>query len=114
MYDEELLDPETVQQLNEATDTGLRTWEEVVTFHQWVVTTVNNDIPIIEDLTENEKYLEYLKNQLYQLCGKITICIALYKNDDPLKNRYYQIEIQIQTNLVPFHQGWSAAKFSFA
>ena len=46
MEDEELLDPETVQQLNEET-TGIHAEEEFVRFYHWIVTKVNNDLPDI-------------------------------------------------------------------
>ena len=106
---EELLDPETVQQLNEE-NTGIHAEEEFVRFYHWIVTKVNNDLPDIEDITKNEISLENLKKKLYQLCGKMAIYIALSKILDPLKHQESHLEIQVQYKLAPYQQSKSAAK----
>ena len=61
MENNELVDPETFQQLNWAIRDGLKAEKYVCIFHQWIVTTFINDLPNIVDFTEEEEYMNALK-----------------------------------------------------
>ena len=92
---------------------GLKARKQVFIFHQWIVTTINNDLPNIVELMEEEEDLYVLRNELFEDCGKIAVGTALGENMDTLENAGRGPESQIQAKIAPFNQIKAAAKQDF-
>ena len=63
---------------------GFKVKKKVCRLNQWIVTTVNNDLPNIVKLMEEEEYLDVLRKEVCEHCGKIAIATSLGGNMDNL------------------------------
>lgn len=64
---------------------GIEAEKKVYRFHKWLITTMNSDLPPIDDLTENEIEIEKLNEKLNIVKGNIAIQTAMKKNVEELK-----------------------------
>ena len=97
-----LMSPEEVQHLNECIVAGTEAETTVIRFHKWLITTMNDDLPSIDDLSENEKKLKELVKERKLLLGKIAIQQVLGNDAPMLEQSKVEIENQISSIMSTF------------
>ena len=85
----------------------------VTRFHQWVISTVNDDLPPNKDLSEANNELYALYNNMKLFCGKISVRMDFGKDIDYLKHQKSELEQQMNLTFFLFKQRKSGAEVAF-
>jgi len=103
-----------VQELSNTITQGIKAEKITTRFHKWIITSMNDDIAPVGELSAEEIELDDLYKWLRILHCKISVCSSLEKNLEELQNQENNLEQQTYTLLTPFQQGKQNAEAEFS